>query len=208
MATLVLIYGKSGTGKSTSLRNFKKGEIGIINVLNKPLPFKNDLPVFASMDYDKIKQLLFKPSEINSYIVDDFGFLQTDEFMGRHSKYNKGNDVFVLYNELADNVYNFMLAITNQLPKEKIVYLTMHEELTNLNEIKIRTIGKLLDEKVGLDAMTTIVLNSLYKDKQYLFRTQTNGVAIAKSPIGLFDTEFIDNDLKMVDDKIREFYNL
>ena len=66
----------------------------------------------------------------------------------------------------------------------------------------------MLDEKVCVEGLFTIVLRAMKKDGRYIFRTQTDGLDVAKSPIGMFESEEIDNDLKLVDDTIRSYYNI
>lgn len=206
MATPVIIMGRSGTGKSYSLRNFAKGEIGLVNVLGKPLPFRNDLQSVATTDYGYIAKAIAE-SKARSIVVDDAGFLITDMFMTRHASAGTGNGVFALYNDLGDEFYKMMRGIA-ALPDsaDKIVYILMHEDMDEMGRAKIKTIGKLLDEKVSVESMVTILLQSVYVDGRYLFRT--NGEGIVKSPPGMFDGELVDNDLKAVDSSIRGYYGM
>ena len=44
------------------------------------------------------------------------------------------------------------------------------------------------------------------KGEEHYFITQSDGTNTAKSPMGLFDSLKIDNDLKLVDDTIRKYY--
>lgn len=205
MGLPILILGRSGTGKSTSLRNFKSEDVGIINVLGKALPFRNSIKFAVTDDYAKIKSVLLG-AKVNTLVVDDAGYLITNQFMRGHSG-GKGNAIFELYNSLADNFWNLIQFIMHQLPPEKIVYLMMHEEKNEFGDVKPKTIGKMLDEKVSVEGMFTIVLRAVKEDGKYLFRTQTDGLDVTKSPIGLFAAT-IDNDLSFVDEKIREFYGL
>ncbi len=204
----VLVIGKSGSGKSTSLRNFKKDEVGIINVISKPLPFKNvnDLQTVDTDNYADIKSILTK-SKTKSVVIDDAGYLITNQFMRKHANAGGGNAVFSLYNDIADNYWS-LTEIVKGLPKEKVVYFMMHEDKNDFGDIKPKTIGKLIDEKVCLEGLFSIVLRAKKVDKNYYFFTQSTENDVAKSPIGMFDELYIDNDLKKVDDIIREFYNL
>ena len=206
MAIPVLVIGKSGSGKSASLRNFKPEEIGVINVMGKPLPFKSQIKTAQSKSYEQIDAWL-KGSTAPSVVIDDAGYLITDYFMTRHSNVGAGNAVFQLYNELADKFYSLIVSIQH-LPAEKIVYLMMHEDENESGSIKPKTIGRLLDEKVNVEGMFTIVLRCIGDQQKHVFMTQTSGFDVAKSPIGMFDELEIDNDLKAVDEAIREFYNI
>lgn len=202
MGIPVLIIGKSGTGKSTSLRNFTKNEIGIINVLGKALPFKNDFNYMVTDNYAKVKNALLQ-AKVNNLVIDDAGYMITSEFMRRAKE--KGYEKFT---ELANNFYELISYIQHELPENKIVYLIMHEDENDNGIVKPKTIGKLLDEKVCVEGMFTIVLRSMKNENKYIFRTQSNGFDIAKTPMGLFDEEEIDNDLALVTKKIQEYYNL
>lgn len=202
----VLIIGKSGSGKSTSLRNFKKGEVGIINVIAKPLPFKNDLPTVDTDNYTDIEKV-FEKSKANSIVIDDAGYLITNNFMKQHSNVGGGNAVYNFYNDMADKFWRLIESI-KKLPKDKIVYIIMHEDKNDFGDIKPKTIGKILDDKVCVEGMFSIVLRSKKVDKNYYFFTQATDGDVAKTPMGMFNDLYIDNDLKLVDDTIREYYNL
>ncbi|MEG2625786.1 MAG: AAA family ATPase [Christensenella sp.] len=205
MAIPVLIIGKSGSGKSASLRNFKEDEVGVINVLGKPFPFRNKLKAITTTDYSEIMKTAYS-CKSKSIVVDDAGYLITDQFMKGHSKGGGGNSVFALYNDLGDSFYNFVQFIIRKIPKDKIVYLLMHEEKNDFGDIKPKTIGKLLDEKVCLEGMFTIVLRAFGDGEKYIFLTASNGLDVCKTPIGMFKDKEIENDLKAVDNAIREYY--
>lgn len=197
----VLLIGKSGSGKSASLRNFKKDEIAIANVLGKPLPFKSDLEAPKVDDYNIILKAIQNTSK-KVIVIDDANYLITNEFMNKSSV--KGFDK---YNEMGNNFFNLINGIKN-VEGGKTVYLIMHEDTDEEGNVKPKTIGKLLDDKVNIQGMFTICLRSMYDNGNYIFRLKTNGQDCVKTPIGLFDEEQMDNDLKLVDEKIREYYEL
>lgn len=204
----VLIIGKSGSGKSTSLRNFKSEEVGIINVISKPLPFKNTnkLKTINTDNYGDVKKIL-EGSKAKSIVIDDAGYLISNQFMRKHSTVGGGNAVYNLYNDIADNYWS-LTEIVKTLPEDKIVYFMMHEDKNEFGDIKPKTIGKLLDDKVCIEGLFAIVLRAKKVDKNYYFFTQTTEGDIAKSPIDMFKDLYIDNDLKLVDNTIREYYGL
>lgn len=204
----VLIIGKSGSGKSTSLRNFQKEDVGIVNVISKPLPFKNvnGLKTVDTDNYTDIKTVLEK-SKAKSIVIDDAGYLITNHFMRKHANTGGGNAVYTLYNDIADSFWT-LTEIVKKLPADKIVYFIMHEDKNDFGDIKPKTIGKLIDDKVCLEGLFSIVLRAKKVDKNYYFFTQSTENDVAKSPIGMFDNLFIDNDLKEVDNTIREFYGI
>lgn len=204
----VLIIGKSGSGKSTSMRNFKSDEVGIINVISKPLPFKNEngLKTLNTDNYVDVKNILEK-AKTKSIVIDDAGYLITNQFMRKHSNAGGGNGVYTLYNEIADNFWTLTEQI-KKLPDDRIVYIMMHEEKNDFGDVKPKTIGKLIDDKVCLEGLFAIVLRAKKVDNNHLFFTQSTDNDVAKSPIGMFKELFIPNDLKEVDNIIREYYNL
>lgn len=197
----VLLIGKSGSGKSASLRNFKKEDIAIANVLGKPLPFKSDLEAPKVDDYNIILKAIQKTDK-KVIVIDDAGYLITNEFMAKSSV--KGYDK---YNDMANNFWNLINGIKN-IEGGKTVYLIMHEDEDELGNVKPKTIGKLLDDKCNIQGIFTICLRSMFDNGNYIFRLKTNGQDCVKTPIGLFDEEQMENDLKLVDDKIREYYEL
>lgn len=207
MATPVLIIGKSGSGKSTSMRNCQNDDFNLIRVLNKPLPFKGKVNGWFSDDYQQIMKLLIA-SKADSIVIDDAGYLITNHFMRGHSSAGKGNGVFSLYNDIGDYFWNLIQFIVTKVPENKIMYIIMHEEKDEAGEVKPKTIGKLLDEKVCIEGMFTIVLRCIEEGGKHLFVTQASQGAVSKSPIGMFEDLTIDNDLLLVDKKIREYYGL
>ena len=208
MAIPVLIIGKSGAGKSTSMRNcIDDDSWNLIKVLDKPLPFRGKIATGVTDDYQKLIAWA-TGSKAKSIVIDDAGYLITNQFMRNHSGSKSGNAAFAMYNDLADRFWNLTQFIINGLPADKIVYVIMHEDEDQFGNIKPKTIGKLLDEKVCIEGMFTIVLRCVIRDNKHLFVTQCDEGAVSKSPIGMFDSLEIDNDLKKVDKTIREYYEI
>lgn len=205
MAEPILVYGKSGSGKSRSLKNFAEDEILFVNVINKRLPFKNKFKFEAkTRNYETIKSQLSKmPCKIA--VIDDAGYLMTNTFMSGHSNPKGGGSTFDLFNTIGDEFWNLILFIKNELPEDVRVYFLMHEISNDIGEVKIRTIGKLLDEKVCIEGMFTVCLHCLTSGDRHYFRTQGGANDIAKSPEEMFALE-IENDLKFVDNTICEYY--
>jgi len=128
-------------------------------------------------------------------------------FMRGHSNTGAGNAVFSLYNQLGDSFWN-LVEFVKGLPQEKVVYFMMHEEKNDFGDIKPKTIGKLLDEKVCLEGMFTILLRAVKENDNHVFLTKSRGYDVSKTPMDMFDTAEIDNDLCFVDKTIREYYGL
>ncbi len=208
MGVPVLVMGRSGSGKSASLRNISETAF-VVNVNRKPLPFKNNenLKVMNCDEYLKIKGSLKAAYDkgIKVAVIDDAGYLMTSKFMDGHRQ-AKGNSQFDLYNEIADNFYSLIKSISAELPEDMIVIVTMHEEMNDMGYSKPKTIGKLLDDKVCIEGMFTIVLHAMKLDGKYVFATNTDGLDVTKSPIGMFEETYIDNDLQLVINRIREYY--
>lgn len=201
MGIPVLILGDSGSGKSTSLRNFEPDEIGVFNVASKPLPFRKKLKVIDRASYGTIVKALSNP-KLKSYAVDDSQYLLAFEFFDRANEtgYNK-------FTDMAVNFRNLIHYVIMNTPPDVIVYFLHHTEQTQDGKLKAKTIGKMLDEKLTVEGLFSIVLLAQAKKDSYVFVTQSQGYSTAKSPMDMFPPE-IDNDLKLVDSTIREYWGL
>lgn len=201
MAILCMIFGQSGTGKSSSLRNFDPGEVAVVNVSAKPMPFRTKLKTYNTDDYSKIISALSK-TDRKSIVIDDATYLMVNEFMrtAKQIGYQKYTDMACSFNNLID------YAAT--LPDDTIVYFMGHSEQTDDGREHFKTIGKMLDNYVTLEGKFTIVLKTVVQDGKYYFATHNNGQDTVKSPMGLFEADLIDNDLKAVDLAIRDYWGV
>ena len=205
MGECVIVYGKSGTGKSRSLKNFGEDEIFLVNTISKRLPFPKKFKFEAKTTSISAIKAQLKKMPLKIAVIDDFGYTMTAKFMTEHSTTKDG---FGLYNQIADSVYDLIMFVKTELPDDVIVYLIFHEDENDMGNTKLKTIGKLLTEKVCIEGMVTICLRAMKQGTdRYFFRTQSDGTDISKSPEGMFDLE-IENDLKAVDTKIREYWGL
>ena len=203
MAIIVMIYGQSGTGKSTSLRNFKPEDVCIVNVSGKPLPFRTKLPVFNSADYGKIQNAM-KQSNKKMLVVDDSQYLSVFANFARAKETGYGKFV-----DMALNEYNLIQFVIQVLPADTIVYFMRHIDTDDSGRIHAKTIGKMLDQNLGgLEGMFSIVLLAQTDGNEYWFQTQSDGYSPCKTPMGMFEERKIPNDLKLVDSTIREYYGL
>ena len=205
MGMCVLVYGKSGSGKSRSLKFFGEDEILLINIEGKELPFRNTFKYICRTDSldTIITQIQKMPCKIA--VIDDAGYLMTHHFMDNHRN-KKGSASFDMYDDIADTMYFLVKRIKKEVPDDVIVYVMLHEDTNDMGETKIRTIGRLIDNKVCLEGMVTVCLRCMSDNGKHFFRTQTDGFDISKSPEDMFEDTEIDNNLKMVDDTIRNFY--
>lgn len=206
MATAVLIMGESGSGKSASLRNFAPNEISVFNVTSKPLPFKQGktkLPKIDNATYADIANALANPNK-RAYVIDDAGYLLSFEMFKRANEtgYSK-------FTDMAKNFFDMLDFINTKLPNDIIVYITMHtEDDSEMHRVKVKTIGKMLDQNLKIEGLFSIVLRAVQTEDGYKFVTRDDMVSTAKSPIGMWEDDMIDNDLKAVDATIREYYDM
>lgn len=201
MGIPVLILGESGSGKSCSLRNFEKEEVVIYNVAGKPLPFRKQLNKADNTNYQQIKANMAK-GNFKRYVIDDSQYLMAFEMFdkAKETGYNKFTDVALNFRNLID----FVIKNT---PNDTIVYFLHHTETTETGKIKAKTSGKMLDNQLTLEGLFSIVLLCKTDGKEHYFETQSDGYTTCKSPMDMFETR-IDNDLKKVDETIREYYEL
>jgi hypothetical protein len=202
MAIKTLILGESGTGKTTSLRNFNSEDICYINPAKKPLPFKGKFEMLTgTTDIRKIS-LFIKQANKKIVIIDDGQYIMSFQYMHRlkESGWDKYNDI--------QSDYFQLIELADTLAEDVTVYFLSHLHVTEDGRQKIKTIGKMLDEKITIEGMFTTVLKTYVSDGKYFFLTQNSGSDTVKSPINMFPTFAIDNDLKYVDEKIRNYYEI
>ena len=198
--------GESGSGKSASLRNFAPNEISVFNVTSKPLPFKQGktkIPKIDNATYTDIANALANPNK-RAYVIDDAGYLLSFEMFKRANEtgYSK-------FTDMAKNFFDMLDFINTKLPNDIIVYITMHtEDDPEMHKTKAKTIGKMIDQNLNLEGLFTIVLRAMQTEDGYKFITRDDRVSTAKSPMGMFESDKIDNDLKEVDRIIREYYDM
>ena len=198
----VLILGESGTGKSASMRNCTADRFSIVNVSQKPLPFRSDMKMLNTDDYMKITAAL-KSVKTPSIVIDDSQYLMVNAFMRRALE--KGFDKF---SEMANAHWRLIQTALNDTPDGTIVYFMSHIERDQVGNEKAKTIGRMIDQYVTLEGLFTIVLKTHVKDWKYTFITHNSGFDTVKTPLGMFPENEIDNDLLMVDDTIREYYGM
>jgi len=206
MGIPVMVLGKSGTGKSASMRNLDPAKYGLINVASKPLPFKNNKKSFDSDDYAAITALIKRASS-DIIVIDDAQFLMANAYMrSAMMKFDK-NGVFDFYKKIGYDFWNLVRDVI-ALPPQKVVYFLGHTEVDDSGSTKFKTIGRMLDNSITVEGMFTIVLRTFVQEEKYYFSTLNDGTDTVKSPIGMFTDRFIDNDLAIVDAAIREYYGL
>ena len=200
MGVCVLVLGESGSGKSTSLRNFEPDEVGILNVMGKPLPFRKKMQVLNKAGYNQVLNALQKNS-LRCYVVDDAGYLMQNENFKRikEAGYGKFSEMALHFQQLIDAATS-----TND---DTIVYVMMHYDLDVNGRAKPRTIGKMLDEKFCIEGACPVVLQSTIADGKYVFVSKGDGYNAAKAPMDMLP-DVMDNDLAAVDDAIRDYWHM
>jgi adenylate kinase family enzyme len=218
MSTSVLVIGESGTGKSTAIRTLDSKSTYIINVIDKPLPFKGwgknykrdekekgrNTNYFSPSNHTAIINCLDKINKDRDYIktviIDDFQYVMANEFMSRALE--RGYDKFT---EIALHVWD-IIKKTYVCRKDLTIIFLSHSEISESDgKARAKTIGKLLNDKITVEGMFTIVLQSGLKDGEYVFKTQGDECTIAKSPLGMFESKYIPNDLQLVVDSINKY---
>lgn len=200
MGICILVLGDSGSGKSTSLRNFEPDEVGVLNVMGKPLPFRKKLNVANHANYGTVQQAL-KTNRLSCYVVDDAGYLMSmDNFRrAKESGYQKFTDMALSFQQV--------IATATSTDDDTTVYLMMHVDRDADGRMKPRTIGRMLDEKFCIEGACPIVLQSAIVDGKHVFVTRGDGFNAAKAPMGMLD-DVMDNDLCAVDDAIRDYWGM
>jgi len=213
MSVSTIVLGESGSGKTASLRNMNPAETLLIQVVKKPLPFRSKGwsywdagsnktgNIFVSDDWIAMSAIM-RRTKRKVIVVDDFQYVLANEFMRRSDE--RGYDKFT---EIAKHAWE-LFNVANTLADDVRVYLLSHTQTNEQGDIKLKTIGKMLDEKITPEGLFTIVLRTIVTDKDYFFSTRNNGHDTVKSPIGLFESERIPNDLAVIDAQITNYYEL
>lgn len=212
MGIPVLVLGESGCGKSTAMRNLNPDDCVVVQPIRKRLPFRNGFTemnkeggqIKATDSAAMICKLITGAAKAGKkiFIIDDFQYVMANEFMRRSKEksYDKFNDIG--FN--AWSIINHAQAVDGDMR----IYIMSHVDTDMTGKTKIKTIGKMLDEKITIEGMFTIVLGASVSDGKYTFSTQNNGSNTIKSPMDMFEEMDIDNDLQMIDDTIIEYYKL
>lgn len=217
MSILTSIAGPSGSGKTRSFKNLNWDETFVIRPNRKPFSFPGSGVLkpwdsetktghfIYSTDYATINAVLAKLADYGKkvVIIDDSTHLLLKETMdtAKETGYQK-------FMNAALNYYNLLIA-AQSLPEDVRVYIINHVDTDgDGDEIVKVTGGKFITEKIDVPSLLTIALRSIKTKDGYKFRTQSNGRDFYKSPEEMFKEEYIDNDLKIVDDAIKDYYGI
>lgn len=213
MSYACLILGESGTGKTCSLRNLDPKNTLLIQPVRKPLPFRSigwkeikqkgdPGNVYVTADPQKIIAAM-KTSPFDVIIVDDWNYILTRKYMESPTGCNQ----FELFKQIGQDGYNIIKAAT-ELADNKRVYVLAHTQTDDMGHVQVRTLGKLLSEKICVEGLFTTVLRTKVVDGRYHFTTRNSGNDTVKSPIGMFDTAEIENDIANIDRIVCDYYNI
>lgn len=218
-AETIAIVGESGTGKSTSLRNLNPEETFIISTTGKPLPFrawkKKYIPIkiegknvsgnyYISSKWDQILKILriidkMMP-QIKQVIIDDFQYVLSYEFVDRATEIG-----YTKFSELAQHAMEILRYSEKMREDCKMIFLTHSENVgDNVNpKFVIKTVGKLLSEKVTLEGLFTYIFFTKVSEgdsgrMEYKLITNNDGTCVAKTSFGMFEDLEIDNDLNEI----------
>lgn len=203
MGVCVFVVGKSGSGKSTSLRNFKADEVGILNVMGKPLPFRNGAGL-VTMDVEGYSDTMaaIKSGKRKCWVVDDAGYLMQNENFARARESGYGK-----FTEMAQHFQGLVNAAARETPADCITYFMMHPEDDGKGGEKIKTVGRMLDEKFCLEGASPLVVDCEVRDGEHVFVTKNDGANLAKAPMGMLP-DVMPNDLFELDRAAREYWGM
>lgn len=217
MSIACMILGQSGTGKTTSLRNLNPADVLLIQPVKKPLPFRakawvpctKENPAGSILRTDNAQTIVAAMQRTHRpiIVIDDYQYILANSFMRRVLDQSKGNEAFQKYNEIAKDAWDILMAASN-LADSTRVYILAHTQEDDNGRIKAKTIGKLLDDKITLEGLLTIVMRTAVINGQYLFSTQNSGSDTVKTPLDMFADEHIPNDLAAIDQIITDYYAL
>jgi NAD kinase len=199
MARLVLVISKSGTGKSSSLRNLKKGEASVVLCSGKEMPFRTDISTLVPKSHLDVINAVEK-ANAPIVVIDDANYLMSFEEMNRATEIG-----YVKFTQMATHMFDIFQAIIKK-ESDQTFYVMAHSAETEDGSIKFKTTGKMLSEKIVLEGLTNILItNEITSDGEFVFRVRTDGTGV-KTPLGMFKTDTVPNDLVIVDKAIKDFY--
>lgn len=201
MARLIFILGNPGTGKSSSLRNLKKDQVSYITVTGKELPFRTDIKPVPVKTMSEVSQMV-AASKKPIVVIDDVNYLFTKEVFGASDK----DDKWDVYDKISKDFYKIVQAILNK-DTEQNFYLFGHVEDPDAKTkmVALKTLGQNTRKNNNPEGWTNIVFESMVELDEFVFKVKTDGSGV-KSPMDMFDKSTVENDLKIVNDKINAYY--
>jgi hypothetical protein len=212
MSISTLILGSSGSGKSFSMRNLDPANTMLIQCIKKPVPFRStgwktrsnltDKGNVIQTDDPALIEKIMRKSHHEVIVIDDFQAMMVNILMARVSEKS-----YEKFSDIGKAVWNIFNAAGDLAPNRR-VYIMAHTQVDDFGNIRLKTVGKLVDATLVPEGYFTIVLRTELFNGNYLFSTQTNGQDCCKSPPEMFEDQHIQNDLAEVDKCIYKFYDL
>lgn len=199
MSRLIFVLGHPGTGKSSSLRNLKKEELGYISVTGKELPFKTNIKPVVAKTTKEITALVNKSTK-PIIVIDDLNYTFTNQVFGRSQE----KDQFQVFRDIGNDFYRLVEAIISK-PTKQNIYLFGHIELNDQRLVQLKTAGNTIRNNIAPEGLTNIVFEAVNDMGEFVFRVRSDGSGV-KSPMDMFPEDTIGNDLKVVDKVINAYY--
>ena len=200
MARLIFVLGNPGTGKSSSLRNLKKDDVGYMTVTGKELPFRTDIKPVTVRSMAEVRKAITATKK-PIVVVDDVNYLFTKEVFGASDASNK----FDVFDKLSKDFYHIVESILTK-DTEQNFYLFGHLEDPDSTLKQLKTLGQATRRNNNPEGWTNIVFESMVNDvDEFVFRVKTDGKGV-KSPMDMFSEEEVPNDLKAINEVINKYY--
>lgn len=217
MSEPILILGQSGSGKSYACRNLDPSTTLLVSVDGKRYPFS--MKGWGRFSSENLEGSVYNPPKDKSYsclrkavevavengkktiVIDDSQYLLCNEFFARtfENGYNKFTEIAFKFHDLIEWSRN--------LPDDVVVYFLHHLEHDG-ERIKVKTVGKMIDEKTNIEGKFTVCLQAQKADGEYKLLCSVDDQSIIKAPPEMFDATVMDNDLAAVDSQIRDFWGI
>lgn len=215
MANVICIMGESGTGKTTSMRNLDPQSTLYIDCDKKGLSWrgwrnqynsenknylKTDVPAHV-LQYLQYANTSEHGKRFKVVVIDTLNGIMVADEMRRCKE--KGYDK---WQDLAQSIYDivdYALTMRDGLTVIFVAHTQTDHDDNGYMFTRIKTSGRKLD-KITLESKFTTVLLAKCVDGKYVFETQADR-STAKSPMGLFETKEIPNDIQSVIDALNEF---
>lgn len=217
MKEIIFVIGQAATGKSTSFRNLDHASTFLISVEGKGLPFKGwkskyrtaateESPVNMYVNDDPfsilncLKAINERRPDIKTVIIDDFSYMYMNIYCRRATEKDWSK-----FSEITQYTTMILDYIQRHMREDIQVIITMHTALHPDGTIKPKTIGESIDKNIGLEGKTNYVFHSMKINEQYKFLTNHDGRHTARTPMDMYEDQYIDNDMSIILQQIKNY---